>query len=158
MIYVDGERVVTDTRLVYLALNKPRGIVSTMSDEKGRPGIAELLGATVPQRVYHVGRLDTDSEGLLLLTNDGDLAHKLTHPSYGVAKTYLAEVAGPVPRGVGRAPAGRASSWRTGRPRRTRSGWSTRSAAPRWSRSSCTRGASTSCGGCSTRWATRCRG
>ena len=101
-IHVDGERIVTDTRLVYLALNKPRGIVSTMSDEKGRPGIAELLGSTVPQRVYHVGRLDTDSEGLLLLTNDGELAHKLTHPSYEVSKTYLAEVAGPVPRGVGR--------------------------------------------------------
>jgi 23S rRNA pseudouridine2605 synthase len=102
VIHVDGERIITDTRLVYLALNKPRGIVSTMADEKGRPGISDLLGASVPQRVYHVGRLDTDSEGLLLLTNDGDLAHKLTHPSFGVAKTYLAEVAGPVPRGVGR--------------------------------------------------------
>ncbi len=102
VIHVDGERVVTDTRLVYLALNKPRGIVSTMADERGRPGIGELLGDTVPQRVYHVGRLDTDSEGLLLLTNDGDLAHRLTHPSYEVAKTYLAEVAGPLPRGVGR--------------------------------------------------------
>ena len=102
VIHVDGERVVTDTRLVYLALNKPRGIVSTMADERGRPGIGELLGNTVPQRVYHVGRLDTESEGLLLLTNDGDLAHRLTHPSYEVAKTYLAEVAGPLPRGVGR--------------------------------------------------------
>jgi 23S rRNA pseudouridine2605 synthase len=102
VIHVDGERIVTDTRLVYLALNKPRGIVSTMADEQGRAGIRELLGNTVPQRVYHVGRLDTDSEGLLLLTNDGDLAHKLTHPSFGVAKTYLAEVAGPLPRGVGR--------------------------------------------------------
>jgi 23S rRNA pseudouridine2605 synthase len=102
VIHVDGERVVTDTRLVYLALNKPRGIVSTMSDERGRPGIAELLGHTVPQRVYHVGRLDTDSEGLLLLTNDGELAHRLTHPSYEIAKTYLAEVAGPLPRTVGR--------------------------------------------------------
>jgi 23S rRNA pseudouridine2605 synthase len=103
VIHVDGERVVTNTHLLYLALNKPRGIVSTMADEKGRPGIAELIGATVPGRVYHVGRLDTDSEGLLLLTNDGDLAHKLTHPSYGVPKTYLAEVSGPLPRGVGRA-------------------------------------------------------
>ena len=102
-IYVDGERIVSNTRLVYLALNKPRGIVSTMSDEKGRPGIADLLGTTVSQRVYHVGRLDTDSEGLLLLTNDGDLAHRLTHPSFGVEKTYLAEVAGPLPRTVGRA-------------------------------------------------------
>jgi 23S rRNA pseudouridine2605 synthase len=95
-IYVDGERVVTDLRLVYLAFNKPRGVVSTMADEKGRAAIADYVG-TVPQRVYHVGRLDTDSEGLLLLTNDGDLAHRLTHPSHGVPKTYLAEVAGPVP-------------------------------------------------------------
>ncbi len=102
-IYVDGERVVTNKRLVYLALNKPRGIVSTMADERGRAGIAELLGTTVSQRVYHVGRLDTDSEGLLLLTNDGSLAHRLTHPSYEVEKTYLAEVAGPLPRSVGRA-------------------------------------------------------
>jgi 23S rRNA pseudouridine2605 synthase len=102
VIHVDGERVITDTRLVYLALNKPRGIVSTMSDDRGRAGIRELLGASVPQRVYHVGRLDTDSEGLLLLTNDGDLAHRLTHPSYQVSKTYLAEVAGPLARGVGR--------------------------------------------------------
>jgi 23S rRNA pseudouridine2605 synthase len=101
-ISVDGERVVTNKRLVYLALNKPRGIVSSMADEKGRAGIAELLGSTVSQRVYHVGRLDTDSEGLLLLTNDGNLAHRLTHPSYGVEKTYLAEVAGPLPRTVGR--------------------------------------------------------
>src|SRR4051812_10090839 len=67
VIYVDGERVVTNTRLVYLALNKPRGVVSTMSDEHGRTGIAEILGASVSQRVFHVGRLDTDSEGLLLL-------------------------------------------------------------------------------------------
>jgi 23S rRNA pseudouridine2605 synthase len=112
VIVVDGERIVTDTRLVYLALHKPRGVVSTMSDERGRAGIAELLGQgpnalaarpALAQRVYHVGRLDTDSEGLLLLTNDGELAHRLTHPSYGVPKTYLAEVPGPLPRSVGRA-------------------------------------------------------
>ena len=102
VIHVDGERVVTNPHLVYLALNKPRGVVSTMSDERGRPGISELLGDSVPQRVFHVGRLDTDSEGLLLLTNDGELAHRLTHPSYGVEKTYLAEVPGPLPRTVGR--------------------------------------------------------
>lgn len=103
VIAIDGERVVLDGRLVYLALNKPRGIVSTMSDERGRAGISELIGETVSQRVFHVGRLDTDSEGLLLLTNDGKLAHRLTHPSFGVVKTYLAEVPGPVPRSVGRA-------------------------------------------------------
>ena len=100
-IYVDGERVVTDTRLVYLALNKPRGVVSTMDDERGRAALADYLDH-IPQRVFHVGRLDADSEGLLLLTNDGALAHRLTHPSYGVAKTYLCEVPGPVRRGLGR--------------------------------------------------------
>lgn len=101
-IYVDAQRIVTDTKLVYLAMNKPRGVVSTMDDEKGRTALLDFLGH-VPERVFHVGRLDADSEGLLLLTNDGDLANKLMHPSYGVAKTYLAEVAGPLPRAVGRA-------------------------------------------------------
>ncbi|BFU43879.1 pseudouridine synthase [Krasilnikovia sp. MM14-A1004] len=100
-IHVDGQRVVTDTKMVYLAMNKPRGVVSSMDDEKGRNELAEFLG-TFEQRVFHVGRLDADSEGLLLLTNDGELAHKLMHPSFGVAKTYLAEVAGPLPRSVGR--------------------------------------------------------
>jgi 23S rRNA pseudouridine2605 synthase len=100
-IYVDGQRVVADTRLVYLAMNKPRGVVATMADERGRAAVADYLG-NLEQRVYHVGRLDADSEGLLLLTNDGALAHKLMHPSYGVTKTYLCEVAGPVPRQVGR--------------------------------------------------------
>ena len=100
-IYVDGERVVTDTSLVYLAMNKPRGVVSTMDDERGRAALADFLDH-VPQRVFHVGRLDADSEGLLLLTNDGALAHRLTHPSYGVSKTYLAEVPGPVRRGLGK--------------------------------------------------------
>ena len=99
VIKVDGERVVTDARLVYLAMNKPRGVVSTMADERGRAALVDLIG-NVPERVFHVGRLDADSEGLLLLTNDGTLAHRLTHPSYGVAKTYLAEVAGPVRPGV----------------------------------------------------------
>jgi 23S rRNA pseudouridine2605 synthase len=100
-IYVDGQRVVVDTRLVYLAMNKPRGVVATMEDERGRAAIADFLG-NLEQRVYHVGRLDADSEGLLLLTNDGGLAHRLMHPSFGVTKTYLCEVAGPVPRQVGR--------------------------------------------------------
>lgn len=100
-IYVDGERVIVDDTVVYLALNKPRGVVSTMADERGRSAIADFLG-NVPQRVFHVGRLDADSEGLLLLTNDGALAHRLTHPSFGVAKTYLAEVPAPVPKGLRR--------------------------------------------------------
>ncbi len=98
-IYVDGDRVVADTNLVYLAFNKPRGVVSTMSDEKGRQSVADFV-ERLPQRVYHVGRLDADSEGLLLLTNDGDLANRLMHPSYGVSKTYLAEVSGTIPRGL----------------------------------------------------------
>src|SRR4051812_2726721 len=101
VIHVDGERVVTDASRVYLAMNKPRGVVSTMDDERGRAALADFLPASV-QRVYHVGRLDADSEGLLLLTNDGDLANKLMHPSYGVRKTYLCQIAGPVPRGLGR--------------------------------------------------------
>jgi 23S rRNA pseudouridine2605 synthase len=100
-IRVDGQRVITDTKLVYLAMNKPRGVVSSMDDEKGRTELADFLG-TFEQRIYHVGRLDADSEGLLLLTNDGALTHKLMHPSYEVPKTYLAEVAGPLPRTVGR--------------------------------------------------------
>ncbi|WP_433392914.1 pseudouridine synthase [Micromonospora sp. KLBMP9576] len=102
VIHVDGERLVGDTRLVYLAMNKPRGVVSTMADEKGRTALADFLGNRVEQRVYHVGRLDADSEGLLLLTNDGTLAHKLMHPSFGVQKTYLCEVSGPVPRNLGK--------------------------------------------------------
>jgi 23S rRNA pseudouridine2605 synthase len=100
-IKVDGQRIVTDTKLVYLAMNKPRGVVSSMDDERGRTELADFLG-TFEQRLFHVGRLDADSEGLLLLTNDGALAHKLMHPSYGLPKTYLAEVAGPLPRNVGR--------------------------------------------------------
>ena len=100
-IYVDGQRVVVDSRLVYLAMNKPRGVVSTMADEKDREAIADYVG-DLGVRVYHVGRLDQDSEGLILLTNDGSLAHKLMHPSFEVPKTYLAEVPGPLPRSVGR--------------------------------------------------------
>jgi len=100
-IYVDGQRLIVDQNLVYLAFNKPRGVISTMADEKGRTALGEFLDR-VDQRVYHVGRLDTDSEGLLLLTNDGSLAHKLMHPSFGVPKTYVLEVPGPLPRAVGR--------------------------------------------------------
>ena len=100
-ILVDGQRVITDTKLVYIAMNKPRGVVTSLDDEKGRTELADFLGQ-FDQRLYHVGRLDADSEGLLLITNDGDLTNKLTHPSYGISKTYLAEVVGPLPRNVGR--------------------------------------------------------
>jgi 23S rRNA pseudouridine2605 synthase len=101
-IRVDGQRVITDTKLVYLALNKPRGVVSSLDDEKGRTELADFV-AQFGQRLHHVGRLDADSEGLLLITNDGELTNKLTHPRYEIQKTYLAEVInGPLPRNIGR--------------------------------------------------------
>jgi 23S rRNA pseudouridine2605 synthase len=104
VVRVDGARVVLDTDLVYLALNKPRGMQSTMSDDRGRPCIGDLVEHRVRgnKKLFHVGRLDADTEGLILLTNDGELAHRLMHPSYEVPKTYLATVQGTVPRGLGR--------------------------------------------------------
>jgi 23S rRNA pseudouridine2605 synthase len=93
--------VILDETLVYLAFNKPRGVVSTMSDERGRPCLADYVGGR-SERLFHVGRLDADTEGLLLLTNDGDLAHRLQHPAYEVPKTYVAQVPGPVAKDVGR--------------------------------------------------------
>lgn len=101
VIKVDGMRIQTAPDLVYLMLNKPTGVVSTMSDPEGRLSLADFV-ADRNARLFHVGRLDADTEGLLLLTNDGDLAHRLAHPSYGVVKTYLAEVTGPVARDVGK--------------------------------------------------------
>ena len=92
-VAVDGSRVNVRPDLVYLALNKPRGVLSTMSDPEGRPTVGDYV-AERSQRLFHVGRLDADTEGLLLLTNDGELANRLTHPSYGVEKEYVAEVAG----------------------------------------------------------------
>jgi 23S rRNA pseudouridine2605 synthase len=103
-IRVDGARVVLDDSMVYLAVNKPLGMHSTMSDDRGRPCIGDLIEHRVRgnKKLFHVGRLDADTEGLLLLTNDGELAHRLMHPSYEVQKTYLATVAGSVPRGLGK--------------------------------------------------------
>ena len=104
VIRVDGARVVLDDSLVYLALNKPRGMHSTMSDDRGRPCIGDLVEHRVRgnKKLFHVGRLDADTEGLILLTNDGELAHRLMHPSFEVPKTYLATVNGSVPRGIGK--------------------------------------------------------
>ena len=104
VVRVDGARVIVDESLVYLALNKPRGMHSTMSDDRGRPCIGDLIAHRVrgKKNLFHVGRLDADSEGLILLTNDGELAHRLMHPSYAVPKTYLATVAGTVPRALGK--------------------------------------------------------
>jgi 23S rRNA pseudouridine2605 synthase len=99
VVRVDGRRVEVRSDAVYLALNKPRGTLSAMSDDRGRPTVGDLVAGR-PERLFHVGRLDADSEGLLLLTTDGDFAHRLMHPSFGVSKTYLAEVPGPIDRSL----------------------------------------------------------
>jgi 23S rRNA pseudouridine2605 synthase len=101
VIHVDGTRVILREDLVYLAMNKPKGVHSTMTDDQGRPCVGDYVRNRA-ERLFHVGRLDVETEGLLLLTNDGDLAHRLMHPSYHVRKTYLAEVDGLVPRGLGK--------------------------------------------------------
>src|SRR4051812_11111250 len=101
VVHVDGMRVTTASNRVYLALNKPKGMVSAMSDAEGRPTVGDLVVAR-KERLFHVGRLDADTEGLLLLMNDGDLAHRLSHPSFNVPKTYLAQIIGPVQRDVGK--------------------------------------------------------
>lgn len=91
-IAVDGVPVAVRPGLVYYLLNKPAGVVSTASDPQGRPTVVQMVPSE--PRVYPVGRLDAGTEGLLLLTNDGDLAHRLTHPSFGIEKEYLAHVHG----------------------------------------------------------------
>jgi 23S rRNA pseudouridine2605 synthase len=99
LIRVSGKRLPPISEKVYLALNKPRGVVSTMSDPEGRKTLQDLV-ADRPERLFHVGRLDTDTSGLIILTNDGDFAQRLAHPSYEVEKTYVAEVAGRVDKGT----------------------------------------------------------
>jgi 23S rRNA pseudouridine2605 synthase len=96
VITVDGERVHTNPSLVYLLLNKPAGYVTTATDPQGRPTVMDLVPPA--PRVYPVGRLDRDTEGLLLLTNDGELANRLAHPRYEVTKTYIAQIRGRVKR------------------------------------------------------------
>jgi 23S rRNA pseudouridine2605 synthase len=97
VIRVKGRRLPPVSAHVYLVLNKPRGVVSTMSDPQGRRTLSDFV-ADRPERLFHVGRLDTDTDGLILLTNDGDFAQRLAHPSYEVDKTYVAEVEGVVRR------------------------------------------------------------
>jgi 23S rRNA pseudouridine2605 synthase len=97
-VEVDGAVVGTRQGLVHYLLNKPAGVVTTAADPQGRPTVVDLVPAE--PRVYPVGRLDAETEGLLLLTNDGELAHRLTHPSFGVDKEYLAEVEGSPSRGA----------------------------------------------------------
>jgi 23S rRNA pseudouridine2605 synthase len=101
VIKVDGKRIPAKPGLVYLAFNKPPKVLTAMSDPRGRRTVADFLGDR-SQRLFHIGRLDYDTEGLMLLTNDGELAHRLAHPSFEVAKTYLADVSGPVPKDLGR--------------------------------------------------------
>jgi len=96
VIRVDGERVPTAPGIAVYAFNKPRGVVSTMSDEQGRPCVGDYVEGR-RDRLFHVGRLDADTEGLLILTNDGELANRLGHPSFEVDKTYVATVRGQVP-------------------------------------------------------------
>jgi 23S rRNA pseudouridine2605 synthase len=98
VVEVDGAQIGVRQGLVHLLLNKPAGVITTAEDPQGRPTVIDLVPDT--PRVFPVGRLDAETEGLLLLTNDGDLAHRLTHPSYGVEKEYLAEVDGSPSRGA----------------------------------------------------------
>ena len=101
VITVDGERVATNPNLVYFLLNKPAGVVTTVTDPQGRATVMDLIPPN--PRVYPVGRLDRDTEGLLLLTNDGELANRLSHPRYEIEKTYVAQIRGPLKRQAVRA-------------------------------------------------------
>ncbi|QQT68092.1 rRNA pseudouridine synthase [Brevibacterium casei] len=94
-VYVDTLRISTSPQKVYLALNKPAGVVSTMKDPEGRKNLSDYVGNRA-ERIFHVGRLDTDTEGLILLTNDGELSNRLAHPRYEIPKTYLAQVKGQI--------------------------------------------------------------
>ena len=98
-VAVDGVGVPVATDLVYLAVNKPRGMLSAMSSTSDRPCVGDLV-ANYGTGLHHVGRLDVDSEGLLLVTSDGPLSHRLTHPSFEIAKRYLVEIDGPIARGL----------------------------------------------------------
>jgi 23S rRNA pseudouridine2605 synthase len=102
VIRVDGRRIPPPTGHHYVLLNKPRGVVSSMADERGRPDLRSLVPeSSAGARLFHVGRLDTDTSGLLILTNDGELAHRLAHPSFEVTKTYVALVRGDLKPPVG---------------------------------------------------------
>jgi 23S rRNA pseudouridine2605 synthase len=99
-IKVDGLTVATQS-YQFFALNKPAGVVSSMEDPEGRQCLGDYV-TNRETRLFHVGRLDTETEGVILLTNHGELAHRLTHPKYGVKKTYLAHIVGPIPRDLGK--------------------------------------------------------
>jgi 23S rRNA pseudouridine2605 synthase len=98
-VMVDGETITRSLTKIYLALHKPKGVLSTMFDPEGRPSLSDFIDLRT-ERLFHVGRLDKDSEGLILLTNDGDLTFRATHPSFGLEKTYIIEFDGKLPVGV----------------------------------------------------------
>lgn len=98
-VAVDGETITRSLTKSYLALHKPKGVLSTMYDPDGRPSLSDFIDLR-KERLFHVGRLDKDSEGLILLTNDGDLTFRATHPSFGLEKTYIIEFDGKLPTGV----------------------------------------------------------
>ena len=98
-VEVDGETIIRSLTKTYLALHKPKGVLSTMFDPEGRASLADFIDLRT-ERLFHVGRLDKDSEGLILLTNDGDLTFRATHPSFGLEKTYIIEFDGRLPTGV----------------------------------------------------------
>ncbi len=98
-VAVDGETIERSMTKSYLALHKPKGVLSTMFDPDGRPSLSDFIDLR-KERLFHVGRLDKDSEGLILLTNDGDLTFRATHPSFGLEKTYIIEYDGKLPTGV----------------------------------------------------------
>ena len=100
LVRVDGKRLPPPSDHAYLVLNKPRGIVSSMADEHGRPDLSGIV-VNREERLFHVGRLDTDTSGLLVLTNDGDFAQRLAHPSFEITKTYVALVDGTVKDSTG---------------------------------------------------------
>ena len=98
-VEVDGETITQSLTKTYLALHKPRGVLSTMYDPDGRPSLADFIDLRT-ERLFHVGRLDKESEGLILLTNDGDLTFRATHPSFGLEKSYIIEFEGKLPQGI----------------------------------------------------------
>jgi 23S rRNA pseudouridine2605 synthase len=98
-VMVDGETIRRLMSKSYLVLHKPKGVLSTMYDPDGRPSLSDFIDLR-KERLFHVGRLDKDSEGLILLTNDGDLTFRATHPSFGLQKTYIIEHEGKLPAGV----------------------------------------------------------
>ena len=98
-VMVDGETIKPTLSKSYLVLHKPKGVLSTMFDPEGRPSLDDFIDLR-KERLFHVGRLDKDSEGLILLTNDGDLTFRATHPSFGLEKTYIIEFDGVLPQGI----------------------------------------------------------